>query len=313
MKILRRILRIVVVLFILLNVVAAFHAYKFTHFYTDAAAAKKKPEEMSAWEKTRAILFGITYQKSKNNDEPEIPYSTVRLYTTDSLMIEAWDSQHPLKSKGTVVLFHGHGSSKSKVLDEASYMFSIGYNVFLVDFRAHGGSDGKTCTIGYDEAEEVKLAYEHVRARGEKNVFLWGISMGAAAITRSISEYKLEPQKVILEMPFGTLKQAVKGRVRTMGLPEEPVSTLLTFWGGAEQGFWAFGHDPEDYAKDIHCPVLLQWGAQDPRVTRKETEAVFANLGTDKKQLVVYQSAKHESLYDKEPAKWGRSVETFLR
>lgn len=70
----------------------------------------------------------------------------------------------------------------------------------------------------------------------------------------------MQPSKIILEMPFGSLNNAVKGRVRTMGLPEQPISTLLCFWGGAEQGFWAFNHNPYEYAQKITCPTLLQWG-----------------------------------------------------
>ena len=59
-------------------------------------------------------------------------------------------------------------------------------------------------------------------------------------------------------MPFGSLPDAVKGRVKIMGLPQEPISTLLTFWGGVQNGFWAFNLKPSEYAKKIKCPVLLQ-------------------------------------------------------
>ena len=311
MKLLRRIFRIVFVLFLMLNMVAAFHAYKFTHFYPDAEVIKKKPEEMNCWDKTSAILFGITYGKSQNLYKPDSAFAILNLKTTNGSKIEAWQMRH-LHSKGTVILFHGHGSSKSKLLSEAGYIYSLGYNTLLVDFRAHGGSDGKTCTIGYSEAEEVKMAYEHVKQRGEKNICLWGISMGAAAITHAVSKYNLTPQRIILEMPFGSLQDAVKGRVRTMGLPEQPIATLLTFWGGTEQGFWAFNFNPSDYVRKIHCPVLLQWGAKDARVTRKETEEIFANIGFAQKKLVIYESAKHESLCNKEPQKWQKEISGFL-
>jgi hypothetical protein len=290
---------------------AAFHAYKFTHFYTDSEFKPKKPEEMGWWDKTSAVLFGINYAKSKNDIKPDTAFEAIKLKTKDGLNIECWHMKQN-DPKGTVILFHGHGSSKSKILDEAAYMFYLGFNTLLVDFRAHGGSEGKTCTIGYEEAEEVKLAFDYVKENGEKNISLWGISMGAAAISRAISEYKLEPSRIILEMPFGSLKEAVNGRVRIMGLPEEPVATLLTFWGGTEQGFWAFGHNPCEYAKDIRCPVLLQWGALDPRVTKKETREIFDNLATDRKKLVVYTESKHESLCDKEGAKWKREVAVFM-
>lgn len=311
MIIIRRIFRIAIFLFLILNVMAAFHAYKFTHFYPDKEIQVKKPEEMNGWDKASAIFFGVNYPKSKNATTPYIAYSTVTLTTESKLKIEAWYIKRP-QPKGTVILFHGHGASKSKVLNESEYMNGLGYNTLLVDFRAHGGSEGRVCTIGYDEAEEVKLAYDFIVKTGEKNIHLWGISMGAAAITRAMSEYDLKPKGIILEMPFGTLHAAVKGRVRTMGLPQQPISALLTFWGGIEQGFWAFSHNPDNYATKINCPVLLQWGALDARVTRAETDHIFERIASTQKKLVVYGESKHESLCNMENVKWTREIKAFL-
>ena len=265
---------------------------------------------MSMMAKASAIFLGVKYPKSQNLEQPQVAYETVHFYTKDSIRIEGWHCRRD-SAKGTVILFHGHGSAKSKVLPEAMYFYSLGYNTLLVDFRAHGGSQGNTCTIGYEEAEEVKLAYDHV-AKTEKNIILWGISLGAATITKAISEYNIKPSKVILEMPFGSLLEAVKGRVRTMGLPAQPISSLLAFWGGVEQGFWAFGHNPCDYAKNIHCDVLLQWGRNDARVTEAEENCIFQSIPSARKKLAVYEHSGHQSLCKNETAKWQEEVKQFL-
>ena len=71
-------------------------------------------------------------------------------------------------------------------------------------------------------------------------------------------------------MPFGTLQNAVEGRVKLMGLPAEPLSALLTFGAeGTEQGF---GHSviSRKNMQKISCPVLLQWGKLDLRVTQRK-------------------------------------------
>jgi alpha-beta hydrolase superfamily lysophospholipase len=182
----------------------------------------------------------------------------------------------------------------------------------LLDFRAHGGSQGNTCTIGYDEAEDVKLAYDQLRSEGEKNIILFGASLGAATITKSVSDYKLSPSKIILDMPFASLSDAVRGRLKIMGLPPEPLGTLLTFWGGTTHGFWAFSHNPYEYVRKIKCPVLLQRGRMDQRVTQEETEKIYANISSPKK-LVIYQNSAHESLFKKETAKWISEVTAFLK
>ncbi|HET9055439.1 MAG TPA: alpha/beta fold hydrolase [Chitinophagaceae bacterium] len=310
-KILRFSLRVLLIIFVLFNFIAAFHAYKFTHFYNDGEVTIKAAGNITGWDKAKAILFGINYVKSKNLETPQKEYETVYFNTADNIKLEGWYIKTD-SAKGTVILFHGHGSSKSKLLDEANYFNSIGYNTLLMDFRAHGGSGGNTCTIGADEAEDVKLAYDFIQSKGEKNIVLWGISLGAATITHAVSKYKLTPRKVILEMPFASLLEAVKGRVRIMGLPTQPIASFLTFWGGVERGFWAFNLKPCEYAKAIQCPVLLQWGAKDVRVTRQEIECIYKNLGTSNKKLIVYETAKHESLCDKEPQKWRSEVKLFL-
>lgn len=311
MRLLRRALRIVIILLLLLNILAVFHAYRFTYFYDDNKAAIKKPEQMNAWEKTKVILTGLQYPKSVNKARPAIPFDTVALTTEDGMHLRGWYLPRD-SARGTVLLFHGHGSSSGQLLTEADYFHQIGYNTLLIDFRAHGNSEGNVSTIGYREAADVKAAYDHVRARGEKQVICWGISLGAATISHAIAQYNIKPEKVILELSYGTLLAAAKGRIRTMGLPEQPTASLLTFWGGTVRGFWAFGLSPQDYAEKITCPVLVQHGARDPRVTIAESEAIFQHIPHNNKKLVVYETARHESLCKKEPEKWKREISAFL-
>ncbi len=311
-KFLKILFRSVIAVFILLNVIVAFHAYKFTHFYDNGSITLKKNEEKSGWDKAKEILFGINAVKKHNTVTADSSIRTIYLKTKDSLKLEAW--YIPVDSAiGTVCLFHGHGGTKSGVFKEAEEYRKLGYNTLLLDFRAHGNSEGNTCTIGFDETEDVKLAFDYIKSKGEKNIVLWGISMGASTIVKAIKDYDLQPQKVILEMPFGTIEDAVKGRVKMMGLPVQPISTLLTFWGGTEHGFWAFGMKPQEFAEKITCPTLLQWGKNDPRVSKSEEDILFKNIACANKKFVVYENSGHESLCKKETDKWIKEVTEFLK
>ena len=128
---------------------------------------------------------GPVYRKITNEESPEFPYQTVDLLTKDSLSLEAWyipvDS-----SKGTVILFHGLGGNKSNVLKQAYEFRYLGFNVMLVDLRAHGRSNGNITTMGFRESEDVKLAYEYVLKKGEKNIILYGISLGSFVYRKSV-------------------------------------------------------------------------------------------------------------------------------
>lgn len=310
-KILKYLFGFILVLFVLLNVVTAFHAYKFTHFYDASEVVLKGNENKSKWDITKEILFGINAIKRPNKMQADTSFETIHLVADDKTNIEGWYFKTNSVAKGTVVMFHGHGGTKLGVMNEAAEFRKMGYHTLLIDFRAHGNSGGNTCTIGYDEAEDVQLAYQFIKEKDEKNIVLWGISMGAAAITKAMNDFPLEPAKIILEMPFGSILEAAEGRIKMMKLPTQPLATLITFWGGAEHGFWAFNMKPSEYAKKITTPTLLQWGKNDPRVSEKETELIYQHLPAAKK-LVVYENCGHESLCKKENSKWVRSVNNFL-
>jgi uncharacterized protein len=215
--------------------------------------------------------------------------------------------------KGTVALFHGHASSKSQVVREADFFHELGFNTFALDARSHGNSQGNVCTVGYSETEGIKLAYNWIRAKGEKNLILWGASMGAAMVIKAVPEFDLKPQKIIINCPFATMHDAVKGFLRNMKIPATPLSEMLMFYGSVERGYWAFDYKPEEYVKGIkNIPVLMEWGRKDVRVQQQETDLIFKNLATTDKQLVIYEDSGHESYCKKENLKWRGVIKGFL-
>ena len=175
-----------------------------------------------------------------------------------------------------------------------------------------GTSGGNTTTIGYKESQEVKDGYEFIKAKGEANIFLYGSSMGAVAIMKSISDDHITPRAIIIECPFATMYETVAIRFKNVGIPTFPMAHLLMFWGGAENGFWAYGHNPVEYAKGIHCPVLLQYGEKDERVARNETDRIFANLHQSK-QLITYPLAGHDDYHRQYGPSLGQQYDYLLR
>ena len=170
---------------ILINISAAFHAYKFTHYYDDDKTRNQQPSQGKPLLRTWRLMTGKKLARSPIQYYPNIPYDTVILTTVNGKKLEAWYMKAD-SAKGTVILFHGLSSNKGNVLGEALEFNSFGYNTMLVDIRAHGNSEDIVNSIGYNESEEVKLAYDHVSKKGENNIVLWGMSLGAVIITKAI-------------------------------------------------------------------------------------------------------------------------------
>jgi uncharacterized protein len=304
--------KILLIFFVLFNILVAFQAYRTTYFYEQGEVPFKKASELSKTEFLMMGLFGAKVPKRQMADTPANPFDVVNLKDSEGYVLEGWYVP-TLNPKGTILLFHGHGSSKSQVVREADYFHDLGFNTLALDARSHGNSQGNVCTIGYKETEGIKLAYDWARAKGEKNLILWGASMGSAMIMKAVPEYHLEPEKIILDCPFASMQDAVKGFLRNMKIPNTPLSQMLMFWGSLERGYWGFDYKPSEYVKNIKTPVLLEWGQKDVRVLETETKLNFQNLGSADKKLVIYEESGHESFCKKENTKWKAEMKAFLK
>lgn len=311
MKRLHKSVRIIVysllLLFILMNVIAFSHAYKFTHFTNDVVVKTTSIENLNVFSKVKLLVFGIDNPRPKHTKVPTRPYETITLQGEKK--IECWRIKSKV-NRGTVLLFHGYNGEKSSLLNKADVFLELGYHVLLVDFAGSGGSEGNVTTIGFKEAEQVKRCVEYISNNTQGEIILFGTSMGAVAIMKSLHDNFLPVTKVILECPFATMQETVEARFRMMNVPSFPMAHLLVFWGGIQNGYWAFDHNPETYAKKIHCPVMLMHGSKDPKVSEDEIDRIYLALNTQKK-LVKFDQAGHED-YLKFGTKWKDSINDFL-
>lgn len=305
----RRIIWIVVILFFLMNIIAIFHAYKFTHFSDDKIERSKDPQKLGRIEKIKTLVFGVKNPRPTNKLIPTQEFETVRLKGQKE--IECWYIPNPI-NRGTVIIYHGFSGNKASMLDKSDEFFSLGYNTLLVDFMGSGGSEGNQTTIGYFESEQVKTSYEYIKSRGESKIYLFGTSMGSVSIMKAFHDFKIDPNAIILECPFGSMYKTVCARFELMNAPAFPMAGLLVFWGGIQNGFWAFGHNPTKYAKSISCPTLIMYGEQDKKVSLGETSEIFSNLNGPKK-MKIFPEAGHENLLNKNSDSWKKEVSGFLK
>lgn len=291
-----------------MNVVAIFHSYKFTHFVDSKIEKTKDPKKLSTGQKIKTLIFGVSNPRPENLTTPTSYFETIKLKSNKE--IECWSIKTE-NAKGTVILFHGFGGNKSSMLDKAEIFLGLGYNTFLVDFMGSGGSEGNQTTIGFLEAEQVKTCFDYLTEKGEQNIYIFGTSMGSVATMKAINDFDIKPKGIIIECPFGSMYKTVCARFKTMNAPTFPMAGLLVFWGGLQNGFWAFGHNPTEYAKKINCPTLLLYGAKDEKVSREEIDLIFNNLGGHR-TLKIYQEAGHENYLTKYKNEWTQDIQEFM-
>ncbi len=305
------ILRSALVVFILMNGVAFMHGWRFTHFIDEPIEKTKSPDELSTGQKIATLITGVSNPKSRISKRPAT-YTTFTLQSNKQLV--GWEVKtDSVPAKGTVIFCHGYGGCKSSMVTRADEFTQLGYNAVLFDFMGSGESEGVQCTLGVFEAEEVRDVFNYVSQKGEKKIYLFGSSMGATAIMRAMSTWSMSTSGVILEFPFGTLYHTVCNRFNNMGVPVVPMAAILTFWGGLQNGFWAFSHNPNNYAENMTAPLLLFYGKLDKTVTTEETNEIYERY-KGPKVVQVFDKAGHETFLNTEyAAVWRDRVKEFMK
>lgn len=312
-------LAVLLLLVIGLNALAYFHAWSMTHF-VEGGTRTKRAEELSLFERARVLLTGVRIPRPATRmavEEVGPGCRTVTCSPEGGVKLEGWwlpaSGPEAGVSSGTIVLFHGYAASRESLVRQAREFAALGWDALLVDFRGSGGSEGAATSIGYHEAEDVVTAITELLPSEsfDRPLVLYGLSMGSAAILRAVAELGLEPEGIIVECPFAELLGTVANRFEPMGLPAFPLAHLLTFWGGVQHGFWAFGHNPSRYARDVHVPALVLAGGRDPRVKLQESLRLAGALAGEK-ELVIFPEAGHGPMIQADEEFWRQEVADFL-
>ena len=141
--------------------------------------------------------FQLTYNPSGGGAPPQWPfwrtpadaniyYRDLTLTTDDGLDLAAWYVPAAEPGAPTVLLAHGLLGSKGGMLRFVPWFHDAGYNVMLLDFRGHGGSDPRPSTIGPDEVLDIQAALDWLEAEGAGDrVAGLGMSLGASALVNT--------------------------------------------------------------------------------------------------------------------------------
>lgn len=308
----RRLAALAVGLIVFVNVVAFLHARAFTH-YGAGGPRTGAPQALGVWDKAKVLLTGVRLPRPENTLTPtdlQLPFTTHSI-AANGVTLEAWHVPAD-ESRGLVLIFHGYGGCKCALLREANAFRDMGYSSLLVDFRGSGGSSESIATIGVLEADDVAAAVAFAKEIWPaERIILFGQSMGAVAILRAIAG-GVSADAILLECPFDRMLTTVEHRFGLMGVPAFPMARLLVFWGGVQNGFDAFAHNPVEYATAVKCPALLMHGALDRHVLPAEAEAVYAALA-GRKRWELFAEAGHQGYCFKCPDRWVAVVGEFLQ
>lgn len=198
-----------------------------------------------------------------------LAFEDADLTTADGVRLHGWFVPAP-DARGTLLFFHGNAGNISHRLDSIRIFHRLGLDVFIIDYRGYGRSDGKPGEQGtYRDADAAWRYLVETRGVDPARIVVFGRSLGAA-IAAYLGAVQ-RPGALILESPFAS--------VESMGrrlYPFLPVRWLNRF-----------GYETAEYVQRIACPVLVVHSRNDEIIPIAEGRAVFAAAPDPKRFLEI--------------------------
>ncbi len=145
----------------------------------------------------------------------ELPFEEIQIDTEDGLTLRA-DLLRGTGTGKTVMFFHGYKSEPACDF-AAMYDFykSLGHDLIYVHMRAHGKSDGTYIGFGaLDRYDVVKWTDKVAEFFPENDIYLHGMSMGAASILQSMDlELNKNVRGVIADCGYSDLNTVFRNLV----------------------------------------------------------------------------------------------------
>jgi uncharacterized protein len=198
-------------------------------------------------------------------DEYGLQFESIEFKTTDGLTLRGvWIPASA--SDRAVVILHGHGGSYDYDLYRAPSLHKAGFNVLLFDFRAHGRSEGRRMTFGFEERRDVLGAVEFLHGRGIHHIGLLGFSYGGIVSMLFAAEYP-GVEAVISDGGPARMRTAIAARGVELGFPlwlTRPLAWLIISITSLRLGANLFQYEPVRWVGKISPhPILFIHGDHD--------------------------------------------------
>ena len=263
----------------------------------------------SAWAKYQdAVLGGMAW---------------IALQETEGITVESFDGLRlsgrlfPANApRGTILLFHGYRSMACIDFSCATqYYHDLGFNLLLIDQRAHGHSEGKYLTYGVLERLDCQTwaNYCYERFGDGHSLFLGGMSMGATTVLMA-ADLPMPPtvRGIIADCgftsPWAIIRQVMRDRFH---LPPFPLLYFVDLFARLFAHYGLKDHSTLESVAHTQLPILFIHGTGDRFVSCEMTCQAY-NACVSEKHMVLVDGAGHGESFLVDQASCQTALESFF-
>lgn len=217
-----------------------------------------------------------------------LAYEDVYFQAHDGTALHAWFLPAQGKAVGTILFLHGNAENISTHIGSVYWLPAKGFNVFLLDYRGYGVSQGTPSLAGVQD--DVDSALENLLARKDvqaDRVVVFGQSLGGAIAIYYVahSRYRAQIRALVTESAFASYRQIAREKLAVFWL-SWPLQYPLS-------GTVSDAYSPSAAVAQISpIPFLILHGDQDPIVPLHHGQRLF-ELAKEPKQFWLVKGGGH--------------------
>ena len=190
----------------------------------------------------------------------------------------------------------------------------MGFNVLLIDQRAHGLSDGKYNTLGFEEHKDlIKWAELLHDEYGIKSIVLHGVCIGSSCCLQALVSENAPNyiNGLIADGMYTKFYESFKNHLVEFKQPSFPLMFFVNL-----SFKLATGHSMKrgniDFIDKMTKPMLFIHSKEDAYSLPYMADELYAKLPHDNKKIVWFEHGKHSHLRPTDPIKYDNAVKEFL-
>ena len=200
------------------------------------------------------------------------------------------------------------------------YYFAIpyagaGWNVLVVDPRAHGKSDGEFNTVGFEESLDDIAWIKHLRdCHGVRQVVFHGICIGAAGGMLALTNPDCPDTVcgIVTEGMFPNFGESMKNHLIERNKPVKTFYPFINMWMKHYTGH-SMSYGPINVIHKLQVPLLMLHSKEDIYSTPAYAQKLYDLSGAPEKRLVWFEHGRHSMLRITDTELYDTSVTEFVR
>lgn len=190
-----------------------------------------------------------------------------------------------------------------------------GYNVLVIDNRAHGQSDGKINSLGYKEYKDILQWGKMLHDKGNRSVVLHGICIGAstALFTMTAKDCPEYMTAMVSDGMYVNFFESFKNHMHEKDKKNFPmtygVMVHIFFISGAN----VVTDGPIKRIRNMNKPILMLQSREDTYSLPELAATLYDACPSTHKKLVYFDHGAHSRIRVNDVEGYDRTVMEFLQ